>query len=95
MGWPKIKVWGSKYPIGDLSIVYNGQEYAMKRSSDDFFEPEGANPGLNVDSLVTVRIQCLDGGEDAKTIETSVVAGGCLCMYQDPACQPCFTDVQC
>jgi hypothetical protein len=95
VGWPKVKMWGSRYPIGDVSIVFNGQEYAMRRSADDFWEPDGNNPGLTVDDDVTFRIQCLDGGPEAKTIETTVRAGDCLCMYQDPNCQPCFTDVQC
>ncbi|KAI8101102.1 hypothetical protein M9435_001210 [Picochlorum sp. BPE23] len=95
VGWPKLKVWGSRYPIGDVTLVFNGQEYAMRRSVDDFWEPgSDGNPGLSVSDTVTVRIQCLDG-PSAWTEETEIVAGECLCMYQDPDCQPCITDVQC
>lgn len=95
VGWPKLKVWGSRYPIGDVTLLFNGQEYAMRRSVDDFWEPgSDGNPGLSVSDTVTVRIQCLDG-PSAWTEETEIVAGECLCMYQDPDCQPCITDVQC
>ena len=95
VGWPKLKVWGSTYPVGSVTIVYNGQEYAMRRSVDDFWEPSSGNPGLQTDSEVTVRIQCLDGGPSASTIETTIIAGECLCKYQDPECIPCSTDIQC
>ena len=95
VGWPKIKAWGSRFPLGDLTVVYGGQEFSMKRSSDDFWEPLGANPGLTVDSAVTIRVQCLDG-EMAYTKETTIDrVGDCLCKYQDPECQPCETDIQC
>ncbi len=56
-------------------------------------EPEGANPGLSPDSLVTVRVQCLDG-DMASTVEATIRAGDCLCQYQDPNCAPCETDIQ-
>lgn len=95
VGWPKVKVWGSKYPIGSLALVSNGQEYDMKRSADDFWEPAGANPGLSASNSVTVRLQCLDGGPNTSVVETDIVPGECLCKYQDPDCKPCYTDIQC
>jgi len=95
VGWPKIKAWGSRFPLGDLTVVYGGQEFAMKRSADDFWEPLGPNPGLTVESAVTIRVQCLDG-EMAYTKETTIDrVGDCLCKYQDPECRPCETDIQC
>jgi hypothetical protein len=94
VSWPKLKVWGSKVPVGNLSLVYDGREYPMRRSADDFWEPLGANPGLNPDAQVTVRVQCLDGGMSS-AIETTIRAGSCLCGYQDPSCRPCQTDIQC
>ena len=95
VGWPKVKAWGSRFPLGDLKVIYNGEEYSMRRSSDDFWEPNGNNPNLNVDSSVTIRVQCLDG-DMGFTKETTIArVGDCLCMYQDPACRPCETDIQC
>ena len=94
VSWPKLKVWGSRFPVGDLRLVVDGQEYSMRRSPDDFWEPEGANPGLGLDSLVTVRIQCLDS-DVASTVEATIRAGDCLCQYQDPGCEPCQTGIQC
>jgi len=97
VGWPKLKVWGSKYPIGGLTIVSDGQEYEMKRSADDFWEPKdgSGNPGLSPSEEIKVIVQCLDGGPNASTLETSIIPGECLCKYQDPGCKPCFTDIQC
>jgi hypothetical protein len=46
------------------------------------WKPEGGNPGLSPDSLVTVRVQCIDG-DMASTVEATIRAGDCLCQYQD------------
>lgn len=43
---------------------------------------------------MTVNVQCLDGAA-ARWKTATVVPGKCLCMYQDPDCVPCESQVQC
>jgi hypothetical protein len=54
---------------------------------------EGANPGLSPDSLVTVRVQCLDG-DMASTVEATIRAGDCLLHRQQLFVQLHFGLVQ-
>ena len=94
IGHIKLKVSQARVPIGDVVLVYNGEEYPMKRTGDGFWSPESSAPNLQLNEAVTVKVQCLDG-PNAKFVTTDVVPGECLCMYQDPACIPCESNVQC
>jgi hypothetical protein len=91
----KMKVGGYRVPVGAVVMEINGTQFTLKRTGDNFWSPINDTPHIDqLNEPVKFYVQCLDG-QSATWKETDVVPGNCLCAYQDPACVPCESNVQC